>query len=298
MSSTHSKQLYVKHVCLTEDYSIFNDFNETNHPHVLLSFQNKKQLKVVDRDDKKKELTLEFFAIILWQDERIKSFFPPHKDFIALPPLNREAGLHSLPPVWTPVLNIVIESKRELKYLHNPIVSRIKLKRAELINRLYKNISFSGDFPIVESAIKWSATVFCNFDFSKFPFDQNTCPFVFKFLDIDVLLDLSYWGLVRMKDTDGFKIEAKHSRTTKWNGYGWYFTDVMLDINIQRQAPKYVYQYYIQCITIVIASSFSFIIPLSAIPGRVALIVTQFLTLTNIFMNHMVCINVQINYCC
>ena len=42
------------------------------------------------------------------------------------------------------------------------------------------------------------------------------------------------------------------------------------------------------CIAIVIATSFSFIIPLSAIPGRVALIVTQFLTLTNIFINQMV----------
>ena len=41
-------------------------------------------------------------------------------------------------------------------------------------------------------------------------------------------------------------------------------------------------------IAIVVVAQISFIIPMSAIPGRVALVVTQFLTLTNIFIHEMV----------
>jgi hypothetical protein len=61
-----------------------------------------------------------------------------------------------------------------------------------------------------------------------------------------------------------------------------------LDIKLGRIFEPYLYQYYFPCIAIVIVSQVSFIIPLSAIPGRVALIVTQILTLTNIFIHQMV----------
>ena len=67
-----------------------------------------------------------------------------------------------------------------------------------------------------------------------------------------------------------------------------YWSKMGYDIELERQPEKYIYQYYIPCSLIVIASSCSFIIPRSPIPGRVALVVTQFLTLINIFMNLMV----------
>ena len=39
---------------------------------------------------------------------------------------------------------------------------------------------------------------------------------------------------------------------------------------------------------IVVVSFISFLVPLTAIPGRIALVVTQFLTLTNMFIHQMV----------
>ena len=60
------------------------------------------------------------------------------------------------------------------------------------------------------------------------------------------------------------------------------------DIEITRPVWPFVYQYYLPCIAVVIASFLSFIVPLSAMPGRIALMVTQFLTLTNIFIHQMV----------
>ena len=114
------------------------------------------------------------------------------------------------------------------------------------------------------------------------------------FYNMDVTLGISngelHGGLIQQSDTDGFRVEVKQMNppdvSTSFNAT--YQTDVKLSITVERQSSKYIYQYYIPCITIVAAASFSFIIPLSAIPGRVALIVTQFLTLTNIFINQMV----------
>ena len=59
-------------------------------------------------------------------------------------------------------------------------------------------------------------------------------------------------------------------------------------IKLERIIQPYLLQYYIPCATIVLVSMISFLIPLTAIPGRVALVVTLFLTLTNIFTAEMV----------
>ena len=67
----------------------------------------------------------------------------------------------------------------------------------------------------------------------------------------------------------------------------------VIAVETKRQISRYVLQYYLPSITIVVASSFSFIIPLSAIPGRVALVVTQFLTLTNIFIHQQVILTIH-----
>ena len=230
------------------------------------------------------------FAIFFWEDKRIKAFFPPDANLIELPYMTP----YYPPQIWSPFPKMAIPNIRNQKYLDDPVIATFELKKVELINKAFGNVSFSGDFPIVQSIIRWSTTISCHFDFSNFPFDTNTCLFRLKFRNVDISLAFvkeTFATLVRRSDVDGFKIEVRpiHTRNTSFSGM--YFTDVDHYITLQRQAPKYFYQYYIPCITIVVASSFSFIIPLSAIPGRVALVVTQFLTLTNIFINQMVSTN-------
>ena len=68
--------------------------------------------------------------------------------------------------------------------------------------------------------------------------------------------------------------------------YQW--TDTGFNITLKRIIQPYLYKYYFPSIAIVIVSFISFIIPLSAIPGRIVLVVTQFLTLTSIFIHQMV----------
>ena len=66
-------------------------------------------------------------------------------------------------------------------------------------------------------------------------------------------------------------------RSTPYSKFG-------LQIKLQRLVRPYVNQYFLPCISIVLVSFISFVVPLTAIPGRVALVVTQCLTLTNIFI--------------
>ena len=53
-------------------------------------------------------------------------------------------------------------------------------------------------------------------------------------------------------------------------------------IKMSRLLQPFIMECYLPCIAIVIVTLISFLIPLDAVPGRVALLVTQFLTLTNI----------------
>ena len=59
-------------------------------------------------------------------------------------------------------------------------------------------------------------------------------------------------------------------------------------IEMDRKIKSYLLRYYLTSSAIVLASLVSFIIPIDVIPGRIGLIVTLFLTLTNIFIAQMV----------
>ena len=165
------------------------------------------------------------------------------------------------------------------------------LRSVETASTVVGNISFSGHSLVVVSIISWSITISCTFEFSDFPFDKNSCPLILAFRNLDVSLGHSNDSMVeytRQGVMDGYEIKQIEPKLYTNTRYGIYTTNVEIDIRLQRQWVTYLYQYYIPCITIVIASSFSFIIPLTALPGRVALVVTQFLTLTHIFINQQV----------
>ena len=66
------------------------------------------------------------------------------------------------------------------------------------------------------------------------------------------------------------------------------FVDTGFNITLKRKISAYLYTYYLPCLAIVVVSQVSFILPLSSIPGRIGLVVTQFLTLTQIFISQMV----------
>ena len=141
--------------------------------------------------------------------------------------------------------------------------------------------------------IRWRLTISCSFDFSHFSFDVHKCPLIIRFMNMNVTYPSHKFLWLKeevQKEADGFRIKMDIVGPTKYTteNLNMYWSKMGYDIELERQPEEYIYHYYIPCSLIVIASSCSFIIPLSAIPGRVALVVTQFLTLINIFMNIMV----------
>ena len=82
-------------------------------------------------------------------------------------------------------------------------------------------------------------------------------------------------GIVEMAEENG-----------RFSQFGYKF-------HMKRLSKPYFFQYFIPSFAIVIISSLSFVIPISATPARVGLGVTQFLTLTNLFIHQRVS---RINY--
>ena len=78
------------------------------------------------------------------------------------------------------------------------------------------------------------------------------------------------------------------------NGIDYGNNIIGIMVSMCRLPNAFIFMYYLPCITIVLVSLIGFVIPVSAIPGRIALLVTQFLTLTNLSINQMVRISMVI----
>ena len=80
------------------------------------------------------------------------------------------------------------------------------------------------------------------------------------------------------------------------DGYFDNLKEVGFKLKMTRVKQPYLLKYYFPCVAIVVVTQISFYIPPDAIPGRVALLVTQFLTLTNLFISEQVRIAIFIDY--
>ena len=79
-------------------------------------------------------------------------------------------------------------------------------------------------------------------------------------------------------NTDAFELNISFANKTQMK------TGVLCIIEMKRRLLPFVIQYYLPCIAIIIVSLISFLISIESLPARVSLLVTQFLTLTNILI--------------
>ena len=163
--------------------------------------------------------------------------------------------------------------------------------------KLYSSKSLScGRFPpntlLVSAAINQRVVKSCDKSiwFQHYPHDVNYCNLRMKSEYVSATFGIKSEKrkeFFNSRDLFGFKvsnsklIEAKLKTTSERE---FNYTEFGVEIKLQRRFENYVYEYYVPCILIVLASTLSFIIPLSAIPGRIGLVVTLFLTLTNMFI--------------
>ena len=281
----------VKNVCVTRDYETHvsppKGIQSLDHYNPIVCQLRDTRLRNVDQT--KKTITINFVARFTWEDPRIKADFGKNSDGVDLPPITTEGP----DLIWTPYASMHVKSLTTRRYILDPVITtRIKVHTGSTENKLTRLNVFSPNSTIVKTKLEWMLTVTCHFNFSTFPFDTNICPVEISFYKMNVTLQVRPTKSHRIqKEAEGFDLnqyavsydEQEHYRNSTWHKFTFG-----IHIYMKRQFTKYLFQYYLPCITIVIASSISFIIPMSAIPGRIALVVTLFLTLTNIFIHQMV----------
>ena len=246
--------------------------------------------KIIEINERKRTLTFTIWVWSIWEDPRIKVKWDGKKKTIKLPSITTTEYV-----AWHPFLSFAINDMIEIESLRDPIIAKeFRLFPSGFGNGLFGNNTFPPNSTLIGTNPRWNVKIFCDFDFYNYPFDYQICSFRMVTDRLNVTLFDPPSHLDRMPKTQtelsGFNIERKlvSSLPTYDPIYQEMSSVFGFDFKLKRQIEPYYYKFYIPCIAIVITSFLSFIIPLNAAPGRIALIATQFLTLTNIFIHQMV----------
>ena len=295
-----AKQFLRKHVCTLPHYDIYEPPNDMDgQTNVYVDFW--KPPKILEIDEKKNRITIQVAQFVEWQDSRIKM------NTSSMPRMSQDSSYIKFTPgmiekIWHPYLDLHIDNLRERKSISEPHWFKpVGILRCPWMRKCQTNTRAT----VLFSNTDWRITIFCKFDFSSFPFDTQHCDFrqidwssdeslklfmyppFAPFYTVNITRKIDDWSY----EVSGFEamivpvgtIVDPSTELQRSNA-----SDFGFNIELTRIFRPYLFQYYLPTAAIVIVSHISFIIPLSSIPGRVALMVTQFLTLTNIFILNMV----------
>ena len=257
----------IKGACIPTEYDVNQRPDNDSATIVYVQINHQKVLSVDERD---KSFTVDIKMSNIWVDPRIKTKLEDDTSYIKLVPDQ------ILPRIWLPQLTATANLKK-LTYVNDPFLF------TEL--RFYQDNQVSATSTILNFTTEIRAHLYCDFHFERFPFDRQKCNCHSVSMDPEKFQMLLYDP----------KNQSLHS-TKSYEAVGFVITIsfrdegnvVGFDIEMKRLLLPYFLQYYLPCFFIVIVSFISFIVPLTAIPGRVGLMVTQFLTLTNIFIHQIV----------
>ena len=292
---------YVSNVCLSSDYQIDKPPSKSKLSEIAMTFAER---RILDVDERRKCIIMLINVMVFWEDARIKTKLPLPEEGIALPPFEMTKR-----EIWFPLAYVSITGMKEFRPIFDPIVSKeVRLLSSGSLTTLAgENDFFQSNKSMILGNPIWKVTFACDFDFGMYPFDKHNCSLRMMAENIGVkMFERSKFKLFSepQHEKHGFNVsQIPITFWTRYNGMitqrgkispcGIYITRTHtsqfgINIILSRQLSPFVYQYYIPSTAIVMTSFLSFFIPLTSIPGRVAVCVTQFLTLTNIFIHEMV----------
>ena len=232
-------------------------------------------------DARRQTILVDLTLTMKWWDPNVKSKLNEDERNMREISLNPSA----IQKIWTPDLDIKNLTSYKVKDEWMSLISSKVLGYDETNDLEYTE----SPPPNVEITYGIKASVYCIFDHKKYPMDKQECNLTIgsnSFGAIFVLKndnDSSHGNSTYVASTflvaSKFFDDQRHSFGNNTIGIRFIMTHATV---------PYMVKYYIPCNAIVIISLMSFMIPLSAIPGRIALLVTQFLTLTNLFIYEMV----------
>ena len=269
-----SGQLLEDGACVNDDYDK-NFLRETEKRRIYTTIEYQK-IRIVDAKEQSMELDLTLR--MKWKDPEVKFKFSTDDKEIGGMVLSPEATSQ----IWTPDVHIknrtYFKQDEEWKSL---ISSKILTATNE-----------------VELRYEMKFAVYCRFDHSTYPMDKQTCNVsigsasnseIFVLHPVPVDINGTYHVKNKYR-ADNFDMAIQFYD----NGIDYGNNIIGIMVSMCRLPNAFIFMYYLPCITIVLVSLIGFVIPVSAIPGRIALLVTQFLTLTNLSINQMVRINMVI----
>ena len=257
---------------------------------------------VRDIDDKKQTVTFDMSIHLQWRDDRIKvnppSVVEDDEKFLGSWHI---LDSNQIDKIWNPDLTIYNMSSFKRLSILNPTNGFLKI-HSKLDNIL------------VDYIFNAEVTIWCEFLYVDYPMDEQRCELRMGSISYGRNLEFVLWTKVpgiayhdsefnspppETFDMKGFHMTAQKmtDNFTYCNGKNIeeiklckakHLQHVVFDIRMKRSFQPFFMHYYAPCIAIVVVTQASFIIPPDCIPGRVALLVTQFLTLVNIFIDQQV----------
>jgi len=268
---------FTKSICLHENYSKFElPFTEKTNP-IGISIDIDDVLRI---NDATYSITFSTYFNVEWNERRLNvqpDFGASLRSPNSTGPWMVPMSLEFIKDLWVP--NIFVYNLKTYKVID------VLSKLAGLWIDTDKNVLYSQATHI---------TFICPMRFDKFPLDTQTCKFrvgSYSYDSSKLLFTTNSFGY-SSKETNSIALDydiqivaLKPQDAVLDYGPLGNFSLAGFEMVLTRYVSTYIITYYLPSGLFVIVSWISFLIPMDVIPGRMALLVTLFLVLVNIFNN-------------
>ena len=225
-------------------------------------------------NNKKMRITLDFYQELFWIDNRLETSLLSNG--VTVVNNNLIDGIWK-PDLWIQnlcdfKLHSVLEPTGGLMITSREYCDSTNCTKAELKRNTLVTYNMEAE-----------VTIYCNFKFLSYPMDTQECKFnmdgSYPYHNIiELRFQLGRFGFTnKNSNVDEFAIEITFNDKSNHTG-------MQSTIKLKRYLLPFIIKYYLPCIAIITVSLINFLISVYSIPARVALLVTQFLTLTNILI--------------
>ena len=269
--------LIAKGACIGHDYLDYLA-PEKGKTKVFSTVTNQK-IRSVNAEEE--TIALDLSMTMRWLDPHIKTNFS-HED-VKNGGITLEPHLNNY-HIWIP--DWYIFNLRNFKSFESQRIKSLTILTDEMFSDL-RSPNTTRKRTLVEMKTEIKSTVYCDFSHTAYPLDEQNCELRFGSSSLGAILSL-YDPYKTYHPKNGYEAAKFDISVTffdeKQNSGN---NTIGIGVKMKRILNPFIWKYYIPCTTIVVVSSLSFAIPVTAIPGRVALLVTQFLTLINLFIYQM-----------
>ena len=225
-------------------------------------------MDVLNVNDKEFSVTLTMYFAVKWEEPRLVTNLTVHEDDMV--PID----LQFLKNLWVP--NIFIYDLLSFTALN-------------VLKKLAGVWIVGGNHVYYNQAT--TVTFLCPMRFDLYPLDEHICKFKVGSTNLDMTRMIFAETIINFDNSKrntilDYSLDLDHlSKKDQILEYGELgnFSITGVEIKFTRHKSKYLYVYYLPSGLFVVVSWASFLIPPDVVPGRMAMLITLFLVLINIF---------------